>query len=727
MKVRRWFKSVSYLITLALVITLLTSSLLPSALGGSVAVHAQVADDEIIYIDNNGFIVVIDINQANEALVDWKSDEGGFTKFATGDFNNDGDYEIAAIQGEGANGKLVVYDPVVSSRNVSPSGETPNGIAWKRLADIPIGFTPKIIGAGNMDNGIPGDEIIYGYETGPDQMEIVVIKGNSTAPDGTGWLKHIPSSGRGLAFARTWDFVAVGQVDGQGADEVILTDRSRIKNVLKSEIAAYRIDDGGLDNNSPFYRNKSSTNSWRGVAIGEVTKQGTQEVVAIRRTTANGPSNILIFQYDTKEGLKEEEGDAIFINPSPARVFLADITGEVGGVKDKEAFILRSVGSNVPNPVRLTVFNRGDDKISKDTIEQSLDSDNGWQYGAGGDVDADGKDEVIIMRPNKIRIYMDPNGSMANTREFLVANNGKSIALADLDKNGFSSGLELEVALSGLEDGVEAGGKGSIQINISSGGTSIPYTAEVLNKPDWITGLSPTSGNTPAALSLSVDATKLLPGSYSTSIRIRTSNADVVNNPLIVPIAIAVQPAQLIVSPSAASFIYSSCETPVDVRSIDLKMNGPPGLTYEANVFNIQEVAAAQALLDGPIVSASMHDDGLIELRDASGNVSTLQGAPKAEIMASADEVPWNSYAPWVKAASEDGVVEDTMTVTVDPNIVISGTTSTISTTTFAKAVVVLVVDPRAGDVLEKESIVTIPVTYLCAKSQLYLPITFVP
>ena len=722
MKLRNWFKLISCVIILAVATTLL-----PATLGGPQPAHAQVVDDEIIYIDNNGFIVVIDINQANDALVDWKSDEGGFTRFTKGDFNNDGDYEIAAIKGEGVNGKLIVYDPVVSSSNVSPTGETPNGIAWKRLADITIGFTPRIIGAGNMDDGIPGDEIIYGYETGTNQMEIVVIKGNSTAPDGTGWLQHIPSNGRGLAFARTWDFVAVGQVDGQGADEVILTDGSTIENVLKSELAAYRIDDGGLDNNSPFYRNTSSGNSWRGVAIGHVKKEGTQEVVALRRTSDNGPANILIFQYDTKEGLKDANGDAIFINPRPSRVMLADITGEVAGVKDKEMFFLRSVGDNVPNPIRLTVFNRGDDNISKDKIEQELDSDNGWQYGAGGDVDADGKDELIIMRPDKIRVYMDPNGSMDNTREFIVANNGKSIQVADLDKNGFSAGLEFEATLSGLEDGVEAGGTGSIQINLGSGSTPVPYTAEVVSKPEWITGISPVSGSTPANLSLSVDATNLLPGTYRTTVVIRTSNPDVVNNPLTLPIAIAVQPAQLIVLPASASFIYSSCEVPLDVRSIDLKMNGPPGLTYEANVFNIKDVSAAQALLAGPVVGASMRDDGLIELRDGSGNVSTLQGAPKTDVRASADEVPWNSYSPWIKAASEDGIVEDTMTVTVDPNIVISGTVDAVSVTSSAKSVIVLVVDPRAGDVESKQSIVTIPVTYLCAQSQLYLPITTSP
>ena len=135
MKIQNWFKRISTLIILALAMTLLPTPL-PTSLGGPEVAHAQVADDEIIYIDNNGFIVVIDVNQANEVLIDWRSDEGGFRDFATGDFNNDGDQEIAAIQDDGADGKLVIYDPVVSSRNLSPSGETPNGIAWKRLADL---------------------------------------------------------------------------------------------------------------------------------------------------------------------------------------------------------------------------------------------------------------------------------------------------------------------------------------------------------------------------------------------------------------------------------------------------------------------------------------------------------------------------------------------------------------------------------------------------------------
>ncbi|MBV7330877.1 hypothetical protein KFU94_22060 [Chloroflexi bacterium TSY] len=688
---------------------------------------AQIVDEEIIYIDSNGFIRVLDTTQAGEVLIDWVSDEGGFIDFATGDFNADGDYEIVGIKGSGADGKLVVYDPVVSSRNVSTVTETPNGVPWKKLAEIGIGFKPLIVGAGNLDTGIEGDEIIFAYETGFNFSEVRVIKGNAVTPDGTGWLQHIPSVGRGVEFNRTWDTVTVGEITGSGTDEVIFTDATIIENNTKSRLAAYRVDDDSLQRKAPFFSQQSSSNSWRGTAIGHVTKGGNQDVVAIRKTSDNGPANIIIYQYFANKDPKLSEDDAddlIFINPRPARVMLADITGQVDGTRDKEAFFLRSVNNNA-DAIRLTVVNRGSDRVNKDDIEQKLDADNGWQRGAGGDVDGDGKDELIIMRPDKIRIYNDPIRTMNDTFEAVVATNNRSIRTADLDKNGIASGLEFETTVTGLENGVASGSKVTARIQLTANQQVVPFTVQIPNQPDWIKNLSPTSGVTSSTINFEVDATDLLPSTRSINVVIQTSSQDVVNAPLTLNIPIEILPAAIEVVPDNVVFTAPLCASTTISLTKELDIQGTDGISYTAVLAPVPVFAAAQLSLDGPILGGRLDADGLLELRDGKGNRTEMQVPAQPEVTSSSVNVDWESAVPWIPARSADANIRDTLTLTVDASKLVTTTTGTatlINGRSIAEAMLILIADPRAGRA--PDNVRAVPVTFFCAQSQIFLPIT---
>jgi hypothetical protein len=81
--------------------------------------------------------------------------------------------------------------------------------------------------------------------------------------------------------------------------------------------------------------------------------------------------------------------------------------------------------------------NRGVDNLP--AFELPLDEDNDYRVGAGGDVDADNRDEIVVMRSNRILQYIDPeNGSAAATRSWDVDSNGRSLVLANLDGLGYS-------------------------------------------------------------------------------------------------------------------------------------------------------------------------------------------------------------------------------------------------------------------------------------------------
>ena len=701
----------------ALVVTALIISLLPTVAGSPAAVQAQSVDDEIVYIDGTGVIRVLDTNQAGTKLIQWFSDEGGFYDFALGDVNNDEDLEIIGIKGTGAEGKLVVYDPVVNSSSIPPSGKI-NEVPWAKLYERVIGSTPVIVGAGDLDDNIPGDEIIYGFETGTYTSAITVIKGNSLTPDGRGWLDHIPR----VDFEHNWDFVTVGQIDGSSTEEVVLIDDDAVRDVNRSRLSAYRLNDGGLANNSPFFTNTSSNNEWRRVAIGQVRAGGNNEVVAIRNTSSTGPADILIFKYSSSAGLAEDEGDAIFISPSPREVFLANINGTVNGVQDKEIFILRSVRDN-PSAIRMAVINRGDDSISTSSIEQSLDVDNRWKNGAGGDVDGDGKDEVIIMAAGQIRVYNDPINNMSNTLENVVGTNDRSIKVGDLDRNGFTSGIQLAANISGLDNGIVSGSQGMVQIALTSGGQPVSFNAQVLNPPAWAGALNQTIGVTPFTLSLPIDARALLPGTYSLIVRITSTNAEVVNNPFDIPISVVVKPATIAVTPAVAAFVFQPAEgasicTP-ETTSLALNVDGTNGVNYTAVVVDVPTADAARRSLQGN-ASGRLRGDGVLELHDNFGNRAELATEAKVEVTASGVDVDWPSSVEWITATSTSGTVNPNEQLTVTLN-----STKLDTSMNDQQMLIIVVADARAGSA--PENVRFVPVRYLCTDKKvsliLHLPV----
>ena len=69
-----------------------------------------------------------------------------------------------------------------------------------------------------------------------------------------------------------------------------------------------------------------------------------------------------------------------------------------------------------------------------------LDVDNGYRAGAAGDVDGDGKDEVVLVRDNRIRVYYSTE-IHGSARYFYIAytlnTNKAAVEVGNLDKNGF--------------------------------------------------------------------------------------------------------------------------------------------------------------------------------------------------------------------------------------------------------------------------------------------------
>jgi len=684
----------------------------------------QNQDEEIVYIDGSGYIRTLDLHQTGAAPIHWVSDEGGFKDVAVGDVNDDGDSEIIGLGWAGeTGGKLVVYDPVVNASSMVPDGETAEGVPWKKLYRRVLPIAPGIVGAGDMDTAVAGDEILFTMEASDFASTLMVLTGDRPNPDGTAWLDSII-----VNYDHTWSAVAVGQIDGVGADEVVLIDSS-ITAETRSQLVAYRVDDGGLASDEPFYDHWSGDSAWRYAVIGPVTDGGASDVVAIRSVPAEDETkalrNAFIFQYDDTDGLVEEGTDAFYYNPRPNHVFLANINGVMNGVRDQEVFFLRSVDAvNDParNPPWLFAVNRGVDVLDEAAIEQTRSGpqDDDWHHGAGGDIDGDGRDELIIMRHDAMRLFeYDADGAESLIQlgqDIAVGTNDESIRAANLDTNGWTSGVLLSAAVTGPRGGVVAGGTGVWSIALDAGGAAVDFSAALQDSPTWVTDFAVGAATTPASIELTVDASDMSPDTYSLTVMVYTTDPDVINAPLAIQIPVEVTPATFNVSPAVAGFAYQPCAAPYEIRSRKLTIAGTTGISYTASIVDASILSAARQQLTGSITHGRLSASGAaMTLYDNRGNATAFSWPVRtASPMEPAAEIEWPTAVPWATARSSVGEIGDILTVTVDPNQLSTGVSG-------QAAELVIVADERAGE--EPENTRTVPIRLLCVQTTIALPI----
>lgn len=646
-------------------------------------------DDEIIYLDNSGCIKVKDTNQisSNHQLITFDSaqfGDCGWSDIATGDFNNDGDAEIVAVGSFAGSGKLTIFDPVY--RGADPEGSI-NQVPWKRIYTMSKSGSPiTVVGAGNMNANVPGDEIFIGYTVNePNNITYRIEVLIATNTGGTSWTSHINKS-----FGGAWESVRVGNINNSGSDDVVLIRNIPFGAETSSLIEAHQID----NDFALIWSNGGTDRQWNSAAIGQVYAGGTGEVVAVRQFAGFAPSaSFFIFGYSNGT-LKEADGDALAFYPYPRYAFVADINGN----GDDEAFFIRSLPSDVSSP-RLVMRNRGNDSLP--TFELTLDADNGYYQGFGADVDADGKEEVILLRSENLRIYQSPDvnqlydlipisakapGTVADTKNSILA-------VGNLDGTGYTSGARLTVTPNVLVHTLQSGLSDSawIELAVTNTGTTTPINFGVTPpSSSWILDFAYDGTATPAKMYIKFKATDLMPGQYlGPSITLKTTDPNVLNPTVVVPIVLNVTPASISVTPSRVSGVYLPGQDTSKPISRTLTLVGTPGVTYSAGFVSTSTLRAAQAAFDSAIVGGYADETGQLVLKDAMGYIyNTGVAAFTAESINAAD-ITWPSGLPWVGATSVDATLSDTMTVGVYGNKL---------TKNYESAVLVIVADARAGD-----------------------------
>ena len=289
---------------------------------------------------------------------------------------------------------LKVYDPGVASGQVFPENVS-NGIHWEALYAVTLPGRPLLVETGNFDAVALTDEIVAVYvDPNNGNNSFVQIYHQPLEPfDGRTWL---PLSD--VQAAELWSDIATGNLDGAGVDELALVNEDF--GVLR----VYRLEANNVLN--PFFVSESDTKPWSDVAIGNVDQNLAQlELVSVRN--AAPPLPALVVQRYVSPDAFEDVGVRNLL-PSPRVVFLADVTGD----GDEEMCLLRDVPAG-DTGARLFISNLGVD--APFAFEVPLAADNGYRYGAGGDIDGDGKGELAVVRDIGFEIFESPE---TNTRSF---------------------------------------------------------------------------------------------------------------------------------------------------------------------------------------------------------------------------------------------------------------------------------------------------------------------
>lgn len=692
----------------------------PHMQSGTTAVDAAVAVDnvteELVYLDGDGKIRVLDVTPGAHGELTWASPEGGFIDVASGDFNLDGDHEIVGIKNVDNRGHVIMYDPVLASTDVEPDGWF-GDVAWRKLAEIQTARPLNFLETGELDTFFPGDEILYGMNLANNRSAIRIITADSQSPEGTSWRTHIDPD-----FDWRWDNVAVGNIDGEATDEVVLMGSQTVSNVNTSLLHFYRVNTPGLQSKAPFARQDRTSIRWLAAAVGEIKNLGPQEVVVIGESLNNSSDNIHVFNYTPSQsgGILDyvDGNDQEFVNPDPDAVFLADITGVVNNQRDFEMFFLRSVPASIRDAPRFFARNQGNDTtLNTSRFDLSLDSDNGWQGGTGADVDGDGKDEIVIIRNSAIRIYTEPDDGL-EAENYALPTNGTDVIAANLDASGARAPRKFDVSVSGLENGLEVDTTGEFLIDLDSDGP-IDFTASLISPPGWVKSLAPLSGQAPAEVSLTVDSTGLNPGRYTTNVRITTDDPFVQQSQFDVEIELNVLTNSFSVSPNKIFATYFPCERPFGISRTNIAVTSSTSVGYTAVVLGEASVAAAGVQLSGPITDAVL-EGNILFLYDARGNRSQITLPEANEVFASkVDEsegtVRWRSAVPWIFARSQTGMTSESIEVFFDPEELVE------RGSTLGKATLLVLADE---DVVSAPfNVRTIPLEFLCASTQVLLPI----
>jgi len=511
-------------------------------------VSSQGVDDELVLLESNGRIKVVDpYVPSGYQEIDWQSDSTGWTAVTVGDFNGDGDEEILATKG----GQARLFDPVVQPGQEEVDGQwnISSPYVWYEMA------------TGDIDADGRDEIVLLRSDNAPGNVKshILVYDGNAA---GTSWTLR-----KDLKYGTRWDDVALGDVNADGRDDIGLI-RDEDKRLLIFNPV-----------NWSTLHEASYNFVWLDLEIINTHKvSGTDktEIALSRKGVLGYLDSVLVFRWVSGTTLEDAWGGKFY-------PYFNDIEGaDLNGDGDAELIMYR----NTSDPV-LNLVARNPSGAAMRTFEPSGANNpgGGWLNLEAGDLDGDGKDEVILVRSSKYRVYDMPE---ASDHFYEVTGSFKgSFAVGNVDGTGVVAGPVLGVnptTLSFSFEGINPPAQSVLISNVGQG-NEFTWTATVTQGADWLS-VSPSSGTTPQTLSVSVDGTALSSGTYQGQIRIDAEEG-VSESPQYVNVTLTVVVAvpRLDVSPATLTFEMNQGLTNPREQSVMVQNIGGGGpLAWEATI-----------------------------------------------------------------------------------------------------------------------------------------------
>lgn len=617
---------------IALSALIIVAAFVPSSLGAPAAEDSIVPqpeqaavsnDDEIVLIRTDGVIQVEDpYHVAGTAPATWTSPEGGWNFVTTGDFNGDGDDEILALGSTHAK----IYDPFPET-------------GTKVVFDTPGNWYKGV--AGDIDADGRDELILLRHENiGDVKARLLIYDGN---PTGTNWTLI-----QNLEYGTQWADLAVGNFIGDSRVELALS-RQQVPTTQGLIFIMNAQTGQKITQDSFGYY-------FERIATGDVDRNGFDEIAAVRNvSSAQGASCAVIFRVrGVGQGLET------IASKEAGTPFHWVTAGDYDNDGADEVGLLR----NVPTPYAgLFVMDQYSPFVNVNEVIGE-----GWSGIASGDVNADGKSDVLILKSSLVRAYA------ASPVSILWSKAGSfraSFATGDIDGGtGVVTGPIMQVSPTSLTFTMDFGSPSpaaqTVQVTNASPTGPFSWTARVEPATDWLS-INPTAGTTPGTITVSIRADRVQAGTHTTRIIIEATSPDVSNSPVSVSVTLNVAAPTLVVSPNS---IRATTEPGGIIPQKSLRVTQAGGGTgaihwYATIIFkddwetlkaleDVEDVRVTAAGIDAKVNGKTMHFAAVDWL-----TIFPTQGSTPADIFLSFDTtgLPLGTYHATIVVDGGSGVL----------------------------------------------------------------------
>lgn len=230
--------------------------------------------------------------------------------------------------------------------------------------------------SGDSTGGEPEDPWaceIAPYERGPYEP---------AADDSVAFEAIIEAAGFASASASDWVDVAAGNLCGGSEPEIVLVKNSHSNFAVLGGPTPHAIGAGDLSSDA--------AHPWRGAVAGDLDADGIDEVVAVREVTESGVADFVVAAAAADCSLSEK--GSLVVGGVGGSSWVGVAIGDLDGDGEREA-----VAATASGHLAIVRWNGAALELVDETDVAGAEAA-GWRGLAVGDLDADGRDEIVVAR-----------------------------------------------------------------------------------------------------------------------------------------------------------------------------------------------------------------------------------------------------------------------------------------------------------------------------------------